>query len=121
MREVEAMIIGTLLQPTEFRNWKTSFKSEVCQSSQYPRAAMLWIGEVEDAESIVELFTSASRTGRPIPDFENLDFKMASRRMEIAIRKLEKTCHQSRRQSFLREEITHGQTDCLDDPRLLQN
>ena len=77
MREVEAMIIDTLLQPTEFRNWKTSFKSEVCQSSQYPRAAMLWVG-------IDEFFTSASRTGRPTPDFENLDFKMASRRREIA-------------------------------------
>ena len=39
---------------------------------------MLWIGEVEDAGSIDDLITSASEIGRPIPDFENLDFKSAS-------------------------------------------
>ena len=56
---------------------KISFKGEVCLSSQYPRAAMLWIGEVEDAESIDELSTSASIIGSPMPDFENLHFKIA--------------------------------------------
>ena len=44
---------------------------------------MLWIGEVEDAKSIDGFITSASRTGIPIPDFENLDFKIASGRMGI--------------------------------------
>ena len=39
---------------------------------------MLWIGRVEDAKSFDELFTSASLAGDPIPDFENLDFKIAS-------------------------------------------
>ena len=34
---------------------------------------MLWIGEVEDADSIDDLITSASISGRPIPDFEGLD------------------------------------------------
>ena len=29
------------------------------RSLEYPRAAMLWIGEVEDAKSIDELITSA--------------------------------------------------------------
>ena len=38
---------------------------------------MLWIGEVEDEKSIDELISSASITGRSIPDFENLDFKIA--------------------------------------------
>ena len=38
---------------------------------------MLWNGEVEDAKNIDELSTSASIQGRPIPDFENLDFKIA--------------------------------------------
>ena len=46
--------------------------------SQNSRAAMPWIGEVEDAWSIDDFITSASMTGRPIPDFENLDFKIAS-------------------------------------------
>ena len=36
------------------------------------------IGEVEYANSIGDLITSASSTGRPIPDFENLDFKIAT-------------------------------------------
>ena len=39
---------------------------------------MLWVGEVEDATSIDNLIPSASTTGKPIPDFENHDFKIAS-------------------------------------------
>ena len=49
-------------------------KGEVSQSSQYPRAAMLFIGDVEDAKNIDDVINSASVTGRPIPDYENLDF-----------------------------------------------
>ena len=74
-REAEADIIDNWPQQTEFRSWKISFKSEVSRSSQYPRAATLWIGEVENAESIDELF---SAIGDPIPDFDNLDLKNAS-------------------------------------------
>ena len=55
-----------------------SFESEAFHSSQYPRAAMQLIGEVEDATSIDELSFSASSTGDPILDFENLNFKIAS-------------------------------------------
>ena len=39
---------------------------------------MLWVGEVEDAKNIDDLITSASVTRKPILDFENLDFKIAS-------------------------------------------
>ena len=42
------------------------------------RAAMLWIGEVEDAKSVDHFITSASTTGEPFQDFENLDVKIAS-------------------------------------------
>ena len=59
-------------------NWRISFKSEVRHSSQDLRAADLRIGDVEDAQSIDDFITPASTTGRPIPDFENLDFKIAS-------------------------------------------
>ena len=76
--ETIIIIIDTCLQPTEFKSWKISFKSEVSHSSQYPRAAMLRIGEVEDATSIDDRMTAAPKTGRPIPDFENLDFKIAA-------------------------------------------
>ena len=39
---------------------------------------MPWIGDVEDAKSIDDLITPASVTGKSIPDFENLDLKIAS-------------------------------------------
>ena len=61
-REAEAIIFDKWPQPAEFRSWTMSFKSEVYRSSQYPRAGMQWIGEVEDAASIDDLFCSASRT-----------------------------------------------------------
>ena len=40
-------------------------------------------GEVEDAECIGDHIASASFTGGPIVDFENLDFKIASGLMKI--------------------------------------
>ena len=65
--------------PTEIRSWKMSFKSEVSHASQYPRAVMLRIAEIEDAKSMKNLETSASSTSKRMPDFENLfDFKIAS-------------------------------------------
>ena len=52
---------------------------------------MLRIGEVEDASSIDDLVTSPSTTGRPIPDFENLDLKIARRTQENPNKKLQET------------------------------
>ena len=76
--DAEAIFVDKWAQPTVVSSWEISFKSEVSHFSQYPRAAMLRIGEVEDAESMDGLIASASWSGRPIPDFENLDFKIAS-------------------------------------------
>ena len=106
---------------TEFRSWKLSFKNEFSQSSPLPRAAMLRHGEVEDADSIDELITLASFTGRPTPDFENLDFKIATRLRKIFNRRLRETSHRSRRRSSIRDKISYRQRDCFDNPRLLQN
>ena len=50
------------------------------------RNAMLRIGEVEEAESIDELITSVSIEERRIPDFKNLDFKIASGHGKILTR-----------------------------------
>ena len=55
---------------------ENELQSAVSHSSQYPRAAMLWIGKVEDAESIDDLITSTLISWDPIPDFENLDFRI---------------------------------------------
>ena len=49
-----------------------SFKSEVSHTSQYPKAVMLRIAEIEDAKSMKKLETSASSTSKRKPDFENL-------------------------------------------------
>ena len=51
---------------------------------------MLWIGEVENAKSINDLSTSASFTGKSIPDFENLDFKIARGLRKILTRNFKK-------------------------------
>ena len=46
----------------------------------------LCVGEVEDAYSIDDLITSASITGEPKADFENLDFKIGSGLRKILTR-----------------------------------
>ena len=93
-----------------------SFKSDVIHSSQYPRAAMLWIGEVEDAKSIDDIITSALINWDPIPDFENLDFRIASelRKIQTGNFKKQVTKGEGKAQSE-----KWSLTDCLDDLRLL--
>ena len=88
-RRAEAIIVDSWPQPTELGSWKLSFKN-VVSFFAIPRAAMLWIGEVEDAKSIDDIIVSASLSGRPILDFENLDFKIASGLVKI----LTGTCFQ---------------------------
>ena len=61
----DAITIDKWRRPIEFRSWRMSFTGDVSHSSQYPKAATLWIGEVEDAKSIDNAITSASFTGRP--------------------------------------------------------
>ena len=75
-REAESIIVDKCPQPTELESWKSRFKTEASHSAQYPRAAMLWIGEIEDAQSMDELITSASLTGGPILDFENCHWSL---------------------------------------------
>ena len=99
---------------------KSASKSGVSHSSQYPRAAALCIDEVEDDISIDHLITSASMTGRPIPDFENLDFMIASGLRKILTGTVKKQVTTAEGKVQSREEITYGQTDCFDDLRLLQ-
>ena len=44
-------------RPTELISWKITLNSEVTDSSQCPRAAVLWTGEVDDAGSGDDLTT----------------------------------------------------------------
>ena len=64
--------------PATFLCWKIRFKTEVCTCSQFPTEAMQWIKEVELADSVDELKSSASIRSIPMPDFEVLDARIAS-------------------------------------------
>ena len=66
------------LTPATFACWKIRFKTEVCNCSQFPTEAMLWIKEVEMVESGDDLKSSCSVRGIRMPDFEVLDAKIAS-------------------------------------------
>ena len=64
--------------PATFACWKIRFKTEVCTCSQFPTEAMLWIKEVEMADSVDDLKSSCSVRGIQMPNFEVFDAKIAS-------------------------------------------
>ena len=76
-KEAEASLIEKWPQPTEFRSWKMSFRSDVSQSSQHPEP--LWYGllQLRMLKRTDDPISSAS-TGTPTPNFQNLGFKIAS-------------------------------------------
>ena len=117
----ESVVTDKWHQPTEFRSWKISFKSEVSHSSQYPRAAMLWIGEIEDAESFDDFRYFSICHRKTNIGLRESWFQDCNRTQENPNRKFQDTSHHSRTKYSIREEITHGQTDYSDDLRLLQN
>ena len=61
-----------------FACWKIRFKTEVCNCSQFPTEAVLWIKEVEMVGSVDGRKSSLSVRGIRMPDFEVLDAKTAS-------------------------------------------
>ena len=58
--------------------WKIRFKNQVTTCSDFPSEAMLWIQEVEMVDSLEELESSRSISGKNFPIFEMLDAKIAS-------------------------------------------
>ena len=77
--------------------------------------------KIEDAKSNDDShYFCTSITGKPTTVFEKFWLKDCKRTQETLNRKLEETSHHSRMQSSIREAISHRQTDCLDDLRLLQ-
>ena len=64
--------------PSTFNYWKTNFKTEVRSSSSHSKEAMPWKSEVEVANSVNDLKTSRSMSGRVYPIFETLDARIAS-------------------------------------------
>ena len=71
--------LGKFPDSTEFQSWKLNFRTELCMRTAESQVTMLWIKEVEIAETIDELVTSRSITGQPnFPDFDTLDAMIAS-------------------------------------------
>ena len=66
------------ITPATFACWKIRFKPEVCICSQFPTEAMQWIKEVELVDSVDELRSSTSIRGISMPNFEELDARIAS-------------------------------------------
>ena len=64
--------------PATFACWKKRFKTEVCTCSQFPTEGVLWIKEVELADSVddLKIFVFCQRTWNA--KFEVLDAKIAS-------------------------------------------
>ena len=58
--------------------WKIRFKKQVTTCSYFPLEAMLWIEEMEMVDSLQELKSSRSVSGKKFPNFEMLDAKIAS-------------------------------------------
>ena len=58
--------------------WETDFKAEVCSGSNHSSEALRWIEEVVMATSVGDLQTSRSIFGRPFPNIEALDAKIAT-------------------------------------------
>ena len=81
--------------PAMFACWKTRFKTEVCTCSQFPTEAMQWIKEVEMVDSVDELKSSSSIRGISMPNFEELDARIAS-----ALNKIIHNSHFKRRISL---------------------
>ena len=64
--------------PQSFLVWNTRCKNHVTTCSDFPSEAMLWIKEVEMVDSLEEVKSSRSASGKNFPNFEMLDAKIAS-------------------------------------------
>ena len=64
--------------PSTFSCWKIRFTNQVTTCSDFPSEAMLWIKEMEMVDSLEELKSSRSVSGKICPNFEMLDAKIAS-------------------------------------------
>ena len=63
--------------PSSFSWWKIGFKTQVISCSDFPSQALFLIKEVDVVDSVDELKSSRSVSGK-FPNFEMLDAKIAS-------------------------------------------
>ena len=64
--------------PQSFLVWKIRFKNQVTTCSDFPSEAMSWIDEVEKVDSLEELKSSRSVSGKNFSTCEMLAAKIAS-------------------------------------------
>ena len=91
--------------------WKIRFKNQVTTCSDFPSDAVLWIKEVEMVDSLDELKSSRSVSGKDFPNFEMLDAKIAS-----ALNKIIRI-HSSRRRSASRSRKPKKRTGFFEEYR----
>ena len=77
-QQMSQLQFDKFLNPRSFLVWMIRFKNQVTTCSDFPSDAMLWIKEVEMVDSLEELKSSRSASGKNFPNFEMLDAKIAS-------------------------------------------
>ena len=77
-QQISELQFDKFLNPSSLLVWKTQFKTQVSNGSDFPSEAMLWIKEMEMVDSLDELKSSRSVIGKDFPNFEMLDAKIAS-------------------------------------------
>ena len=92
---ISELHLGKLFDSLEFQSWKVNFKTEVRTNSVFFQITMHWIKEVEFSNSIDDLMTSQSITGRR----EFLDYEMFDAKIVFALKKLLTSVHFRRRGS----------------------
>ena len=98
----------------EFQSWKVNFTTEVCLRTADPQITMLWIKEVEIAESIDELVQSRSITGQlNFPDFDMLDAMIAS-----ALKKFSTRSQMSEKEQVSKSSELRRTTDSYEEDKL---
>ena len=77
-QQISELQFDRFLNPSSFLVWKTRFKTQVSNGSDFPSEAMLWIKEVEMVDSVDEKKSSRSVYGKDFPNLEMLDAKISS-------------------------------------------
>ena len=76
--QISELQFDTFSNPTTFLCWQIRSRTHVCQCSDFPSKAMLWIKDVEMVDSVEDLKSSQSIKGEDFPDYEMLDARIAS-------------------------------------------
>ena len=95
-----------------------TLKSEVYHSSPDPSDALLWMGQVEDGQMFCDLSIICRNTSARL---RGSCLQNRKRTQEMPKGELLKASCHSRKKGSVDEAITHGQTTCSNDLRVLQN